>query len=123
MTYSRRRSPGARLWSSAGHSSFRRGRTDHCPSLPRPIQAQCQNKYGVHRSFDTVATALACSLEKLTQLIGADDKRFGSRPLRFVNDVDVLDGRYIFFTDSDWLYPRKDFVSVLLQSNPRGRYV
>jgi hypothetical protein len=61
-------------------------------------------------------------LEKLSQLISADDKRFGSRPLRFVNDVDVLDGRYLFFTDSDWLYPRKDFMSVLLRANPRGRY-
>ena len=68
-------------------------------------------------------TFITCCVEKLTQLISADDTRFGSRPLRFVNDVDVLDGRYIFFTDSDWLYPRKHFMSVLLRSNPRGRLI
>ncbi len=62
-----------------------------------------------------------CFVEQLTQLISADDKRFGDHPLRFVNDVDVLDGRYLFFTDSDWLYPRKEFMSVLLHANPRGR--
>jgi hypothetical protein len=72
-------------------------------------------------SFFFQKITLFCFKEKLTQLIGADDKRFGSRPLRFVNDVDVLDGRYLFFTDSDWLYPRKEFMSVLLRSNPRGR--
>ena len=60
-------------------------------------------------------------LEKLTRLISADDQRFGSRPLKFVNDVDVLDGRYLFFTDSDWLYPRKEFMSVLMHASPRGR--
>jgi hypothetical protein len=64
---------------------------------------------------------LVSFVEKLTQLISADDKRFGVRPLRFLNDVDVLDGRYLFFTDSDWFYPRKDFISILLQANPRGR--
>ncbi|CAF1271184.1 unnamed protein product [Adineta steineri] len=61
--------------------------------------------------------------KKLTQLISADDKRFGSRPLRFVNDVDVLDGRYLFFTDSDWLYPRKNFMSSLLRADARGRLI
>jgi len=60
-------------------------------------------------------------VEKLSQLISADDKRFGARPLRFLNDVDVLDKRYLFFTDSDWLYPRKHFMSSLLRADPRGR--
>ena len=60
-------------------------------------------------------------LEKLTQLVNANDKRFGDRPLRFVNDVDILNGRYLFFTDSDWLFPRKDFMSAVLRAHPRGR--
>jgi len=28
-----------------------------------------------------------------------------------------------FFTDSDWLYPRKDFMSALLRADPRGRLI
>ena len=59
--------------------------------------------------------------KKLSQLISADDPRFGERPLRFVNDTDILDGRYLFFTDSDWLYPRKHFMNTLLLPGPRGR--
>ena len=39
----------------------------------------------------------------------------------FVNDVDILDRRYLFFTDSDWLYPRKHFMASLLRADARGR--
>lgn len=74
--------------------------------------------YSIENKYDLFYFS---SLEKLTQLISADDKRFGSRPLRFVNDIDVLDGRYLFFTDSDWLYPRKEFMSVILRADARGR--
>ncbi|CAF1070278.1 unnamed protein product [Didymodactylos carnosus] len=59
----------------------------------------------------------------IIQLIAANDTRFDNRPLRFINDLDILDKQYIFFTDSDWLYPRRNFVSTLLRSNPRGRLI
>ncbi|CAF1122377.1 unnamed protein product [Rotaria sp. Silwood1] len=83
----------------------------------------CGRPLGIRRFSDNELIVVQAYHEKLTQLISADDPRFGSRPLRFVNDVDVLDGRYLFFTDSDWLYPRKEFMSVLLRADPRGRLI
>ena len=117
---SRSRSAGTCLWSSIGSSSFLRERIDRCPSLSWYLQTERPNK-SVSSSLSAECTTSL--VEKLTQLLSADDTRFGARPLRFVNDVDVLDGRYLFFTDSDWLYPRKHFMSVLLRSNPRGRLI
>ncbi|CAF2052145.1 unnamed protein product [Rotaria magnacalcarata] len=96
------------------------------------LEHVCGRPLGIRRFSDTeliIVQAyhgifkLNVKTKKLTQLISADDKRFGPRPLRFVNDVDVLDGRYLFFTDSDWLYPRKEFMTVLLRANPRGRLI
>ncbi|CAM4798027.1 unnamed protein product [Rotaria magnacalcarata] len=87
------------------------------------LEHVCGRPLGIRRFSDTELIIVQAYHEKLTQLISADDKRFGPRPLRFVNDVDVLDGRYLFFTDSDWLYPRKEFMTVLLRANPRGRLI
>lgn len=95
---------------------------EHICGRPLGIRRFSDNELIVVQAYHGVFK-LNVKTKKLTQLISADDKRFGNRTLRFVNDVDVLDGRYLFFTDSDWLYPRKEFMSSILRANPRGRLI
>ncbi|CAF1416063.1 unnamed protein product, partial [Didymodactylos carnosus] len=59
----------------------------------------------------------------IVQIISANGTRFNDRPLRFVNDLNILDKQYIFFTDSDWKYQRRNFPLAILRADPRGRLI
>ncbi|VDM36897.1 unnamed protein product [Toxocara canis] len=45
----------------------------------------------------------------------------GGAPLKFLNDVDVVNEDLIIFTDSSSRWPRRDFLKILMEGIPSGR--
>ncbi|RNA35311.1 adipocyte plasma membrane-associated [Brachionus plicatilis] len=58
--------------------------------------------------------------KKLTSIVKADDVRFGNKPMKLVNDLD-LDGDLIYFIDSSFLRHVDSAIEEHIEANPRGR--
>lgn len=53
-------------------------------------------------------------------ILSSTDKRFGAKPLKLVNDLD-MDGDIIYFIDSSYAREVNEAIEEIIESQPRGR--
>lgn len=53
--------------------------------------------------------------------MSSHDERFGEKPLKFTNDLDIDDQGVIYFVDTSYLRDVNDFLNEYFEAQPRGR--
>ena len=52
--------------------------------------------------------------------MSSQDERFGEKPLKFTNDLDIDDQGMIYFVDTSYLRDVNDFLNEYFEAQPRG---
>ncbi len=62
-------------------------------------------------------------LEEKILLVSVNDTRFGNRPLKFTNDLDLDDNGNIYFTDSCSERAVNEAFDLYVEGSSRGRWI
>ncbi|VIO99075.1 Uncharacterized protein BM_BM17786 [Brugia malayi] len=97
------------------------GRFDMEPKCGRPLGLRRLNAETI-LAIDTYFGIFSVNFEKGQHMvILGNQTEVNGKPMKFLNDIDVVDRDVLIFTDSSSKWDRRHFMNILLEGIPNGR--